>query len=79
MDVELLDPSGNLIASADNTQGGTGNVVTLAGVSLPADGTYEVVAVATDNLTNSSTSASTLLTVDSTPPTVSMPSVNGFS
>jgi hypothetical protein len=48
--------------------------------SLPADATYNVVAVATGNNTSMSpTSAATLVGVDSTPPTVSTPSVNGFS
>ena len=46
---------------------------------LPSDAAYEIAAVATDNVTNTSTSSSTLVTVDTTPPTVSTPSVNGFS
>lgn len=46
---------------------------------LPADGPYRIEAVATDNVTNATTSTSTLVTVDATPPTVSTPSVNGIS
>jgi hypothetical protein len=49
------------------------------GTPLPSAGAYEIVAVATDNVTNTSTSTPTLVTVDTTPPTVSTPSVNGFS
>jgi hypothetical protein len=48
--------------------------------SLPADATYNVVAVATgNNTTMSPVSTATLTGVDSTPPTVSTPSVNGIS
>ncbi len=47
--------------------------------SLPADGTYYVVAVATgDNTSVSATSATTEVGVDSTPPTNLTPSVNGY-
>jgi hypothetical protein len=49
------------------------------GAPLPADGPYRIEAVATDNVTNATTSTSTLVTVDATPPTVSTPSVNGIS
>ena len=45
----------------------------------PTDGPYRIEAVATDNVTNATTSASTLVTVDTTPPNVSTPSVNGIS
>ncbi|MFI5454955.1 MAG: RHS repeat-associated core domain-containing protein [Isosphaerales bacterium] len=38
--VQLLDPGGNVVASATNTQAGAD--VTLIGVQLPADGTYQV-------------------------------------
>jgi hypothetical protein len=48
--------------------------------SLPADGTYNLVAVATGNNTNVSTpSAATEVGVDTTPPTVPKPIVNGHS
>lgn len=46
---------------------------------LPADGEYQVVATATDNAGNTSAaSPSTLIGVDTTPPTVSQPGVNGY-
>jgi hypothetical protein len=45
----------------------------------PSDGVYYVVAVATDSLSNSGTSTTTQVGIDRTPPTVSSPSVNGFS
>jgi hypothetical protein len=44
---------------------------------LPLDGPYRIEAVATDNVTDATTSASTLVDVDATPPTVSTPIVNG--
>jgi hypothetical protein len=48
--------------------------------SLPADGTYNVVAVATGDDTNESPpSAPTLVGIDTTPPVLSPPSVNGIS
>ena len=48
--------------------------------NLPsADGTYYIVAVATDSLSDVGTSSTAKLGVDRTPPTVSTPSVNGFS
>jgi hypothetical protein len=47
-------------------------------VPPPVDGTYKVVAVATGNNTNvSSPSAATLVGIDTTPPNVSQPIVNG--
>ena len=46
---------------------------------LPADGPYRIEAVAADYVTNATTSVATLVTVDTTPPTVSAPSVNGIS
>ncbi|MEU0095670.1 Ig-like domain-containing protein [Kribbella sp. NPDC006257] len=47
---------------------------------LAADGPYRVIAVATDAAGNTSTpSAATLITVDTTPPTVTRPTVNGHS
>ncbi len=45
---------------------------------VPVEGPYRLVAVATDNAGNvSGSSALTLLTVDTTPPTISRPIVNG--
>ena len=47
---------------------------------LPADGTYQIVAVGTDNVGNtSSSSPSSLVAVDTTPPTVTQPGVNGYT
>jgi Bacterial Ig-like domain len=46
---------------------------------LPADGEYQLVATASDNAGNTSAaSSSTLIGVDTTPPTVSQPGVNGY-
>ena len=45
---------------------------------LPADGAYRIQAVASDNVTNTTTSSSTPINVDSGAPTVSKPIVNGF-
>lgn len=45
----------------------------------PADGPYRIVALVLDNVANSTTSSSTVVTVDNTAPTVSTPSVNGIS
>jgi hypothetical protein len=47
--------------------------------SQPADGAYRIVALATDNVGNATTSTSTVVTVDNTAPTVSAPNVNGVS
>ena len=47
---------------------------------LATDGPYRVIAIATDAAGNTSTpSAATLITVDTTPPTVTRPTVNGHS
>ena len=40
--VQLLDPVGNVLTSADNTASGADTIVTLPGVALPADGTYHI-------------------------------------
>jgi RHS repeat-associated protein len=40
--MQLLDPNGNVLDTADNTTTGSGAVVTLNGVLLPTDGTYEI-------------------------------------
>lgn len=45
----------------------------------PADGPYRIVALVVDNVANSTTSSSTVVTVDNTAPTVSTPIVNGVS
>jgi len=57
----------------------SGNYAVTWSTPLPSDGPYRIEAVATDKLTNTTTSASTLVTVDTTPPSVSTPSVNGIS
>jgi len=58
----------------------TGPNWSVSWASLPADATYNLVAVATgDNTSVSPVSTATLTGVDSTPPTVSTPSVNGIS
>jgi hypothetical protein len=45
--------------------------------ALSTEGPYQIIAVALDKAGNTSTSASTLVRVDKTPPTVSRPIVNG--
>jgi hypothetical protein len=57
----------------------TGNYPVTWTSPLPVDGPYRIEVVATDNVTNTTTSSATLVFVDKTPPTVSAPSVNGFS
>lgn len=47
--------------------------------ALTAQGPYQIIAVALDNAGNTTASASTLIAVDTTPPTVSRPTVNGHS
>jgi hypothetical protein len=68
--------NGTLIGSSSTA---SGNYSITWNTPLPADGPYRIGTVATDNVTNTTTSGSTLVTVDTTPPTVSTPSVNGFS
>ena len=46
---------------------------------LPTDGSYRIEAVSTDNVNNTATSATALVAVDTTPPMVSTPSVNGIA
>jgi hypothetical protein len=55
--------------------------LTWASTSLPADGTYYLMATATNSssITSTPSSSSTEIGIDTTPPTVSTPSVNGFS
>ncbi len=60
------------------TSSGSNYSVT-SGVPLAPDGPYQIVAAAIDNVGNVSTSLPTLVTVDTTVPTVSTPSINGFS
>jgi hypothetical protein len=68
--------NGTLIGSSTNS--GTSYSVTW-NTPLPADGQYQVVVTATDNAGNTSAaSPSTLIGVDTTPPTVPQPGVNGF-
>jgi Bacterial Ig-like domain len=68
--------NGTLIGTS--TTAATGFSVASAAPLAPADGPYRIVAVATDNAGNTSGySAPTLVTVDTAPPTVSRPIVNG--
>jgi hypothetical protein len=67
--------TGTLLGSS-STAAGNYPVTTTA---LTAQGPYQIIAVAVDNAGNTSTSTSTLVSVDSTPPTVSRPIVNGHS
>jgi hypothetical protein len=67
--------SGTLLGSS-STAAGNFSVTSSA---LSASGPYQIIAVALDNAGNTSTSASTLLAVDTTPPTASRPTVNGHS
>ncbi|TCO45651.1 hypothetical protein EV646_108274 [Kribbella antiqua] len=71
--------SANWTAIGSSTTSATGFAVT-TNAPLAADGPYRIVAVATDAAgNNSGPSAATLVTVDTTPPTVSRPTVNGHS
>jgi RHS repeat-associated protein len=40
--VEILNPDGSVLAAADNVAGGSGSVLNLLGLTLPADGTYTI-------------------------------------
>jgi hypothetical protein len=72
--------SSNWTAIGSSTTSAGNFPVTTSIWATAAEGSYRVVAVATDNLDNvSSPSATTLITVDTTPPTVSRPTVNGHS
>jgi hypothetical protein len=69
--------SGTLIGSSSVS---AGNFAVSTNAPLATDGPYRVVAVATDAAGNTSTpSAATAITVDTTPPTVTRPTVNGHS
>jgi hypothetical protein len=62
-----------------STSAGGSWSVTWASASLPADGTYDVVAVATDaSSLTSATSSATEVGIDTTAPTNLTPSVNGY-
>lgn len=68
--------NGTLIGTSSNSSNAYS--VTL-NTPLPADNEYQLVATATDNAGNTSAaSPSTLIGVDTTPPTVSQPGVNGY-
>ena len=62
-----------------NGSGGSWSYSWTAGNLPVSDGTFYIVAVATDSLSNVGTSSTTEIGVDRTPPTVSTPSVNGLS
>ena len=62
-----------------NGSGGTWAYSWTTGNLPVSDGTYYIVAVATDSLSNVGTSSTSKVGVDRTPPTVSTPSVNGAS
>jgi hypothetical protein len=69
--------SGLLIGSSSVS---AGNFAFTTNAPLAADGPYRVVAVATDTAGNTSApSTATAITVDTTPPTVTRPTVNGHS
>jgi hypothetical protein len=71
--------SANWIGIGTSTTAATNYPVPTA-APLAADGPYRVVAVATDAAGNASTpSTATAITVDTTPPTVTRPTVNGHS
>jgi len=60
---------------------GSNWTLTWASTSLPADGTYYLMATATNSssITSGPSASSTEIGIDTTPPTVSTPSVNGYS
>jgi hypothetical protein len=68
--------NGTLIGTSTS---GPSYAVTSGAPLAPSDGTYRVVAVVTDNAGNKSTSNATIVAIDTTPPTVSRPTVNGHS
>jgi hypothetical protein len=67
--------SGTLLGSSSTAAGN----FAVTSNALSAAGPYQIIAVALDNAGNTSTSASTLVAVDTTPPTASRPTVNGHS
>jgi hypothetical protein len=63
-----------------STASGANWTLTWAGTALPADGTYNLMATATNSSSvTSGPSSSTEIGIDTTPPSVSTPSVNGVS
>lgn len=64
-----------------STASGSGWTLTWAGTALPGDGKYYVMATATNSSSTTSgpSPTSTEIGIDTTPPTVSTPSVNGVS
>ncbi len=75
--------SANWTSIGSTSAGGSWSVTWASSIpssNWPTDGTYDVVAVATDaSSLTSNPSASTEVGVDTTPPTVSTPSVNEYS
>lgn len=65
--------NGTLIDTSSTATGG----YPVTWSSPSPDGPYRIVAVAKDNANNSATSPATLISVDTTPPSVSTPIVNG--
>lgn len=68
----------NGVSIGTSSTSGGGYAVSTAGQFAP-EGPYKVVAVVTDQAGNASTSSPLLVTVDTTAPTVSRPTVNGVS
>jgi hypothetical protein len=64
-----------------STASGSSWTLPWAGATLPADGTYYLMATATNSssVTSGPSSTSTEIGIDTTPPSVSTPSVNGVS
>jgi trimeric autotransporter adhesin len=64
-----------------STASGSSWTLTWSASSLPADGTYHVMATATNSssVTSGPSSTSTEIGLDTTPPSVSTPSINGVS
>jgi hypothetical protein len=71
----------NWTSIGPSTASGSNWTLTWASTSLPADGTYYLMATATNSssITSGPSSSSTQIGIDTTPPTVSTPSVNGYS
>ena len=64
-----------------STASGSNWTLTWSSSSLPLDGSYYLMATATNSssITSGPSSSSTEIGIDTTPPTVSTPSVNGYS
>ena len=71
----------NWTSIGTSTASGSNWTLTWASASLPPDGTYNLMATATNSssVTSGPSSTSTQIGIDTTPPTVSTPSVNGVS